>query len=122
MRLVRHRPGDGPAGPVVEKPLQQPRVLAARDDHRDLRVFGAQALNMPTNGARDVSIEALVQVERDAEDVAQVTPLPGEVIGPLGVDACMDTPDVEGLDRSGITDGLQDAPIQPLDQDDGDVA
>ena len=73
------------------------------------------------DGPRDVPVEALLDVQGHAQDVADLTPLFGQVLGAMGIHGCMERPDVGRLDRSRVADGLQHAPVDLVDQDDRHV-
>ena len=73
------------------------------------------------DGPSDVPIEALLDVQGNAKDVADLAPLFGKVLGAMRVDGCVERPDVGRLDRSRVADGLQDAPVDLVHQDDRHV-
>ena len=83
------RPGDGPAGPVVEHALEQPGVLPPGNDHADLDVSRLQLVHVAADGSGDVPVEALVDVQRDPQSRPDVRPSIGQAGGGQWVDACM---------------------------------
>src|SRR6266498_1253985 len=109
--LGREPTGDRPAGAVVEEPLHHPGVFPTGDHHGDLSVGSLDGLNVLADGPSDVAIEALGDVQRYSQDVPNLTPLLGQLLRLLRIDPSVQCADVERLNRSGISDGFEDAAV-----------
>src|SRR5439155_23362316 len=103
----------GPAGPVVEQALRDAWVLAAGKDHGDLGVACLQPVHVFADGPSDVAVEALLDVERDAEHRPGTAPLVGELRCLRWIEARVKSADVDRFDLSRIADRFEHASIQP---------
>ena len=114
--------GDALAGGVVQQPAPAVGVGPAGQQHAHLGLaVGGRLVGHLQCGPYHPAIGALDQLERQARH-AQPDPAVLQSLGPGGVDGEVHGPDLVDAEGPGVLDGPGGGQVEPVDQDQGDVA
>src|SRR5581483_4197895 len=118
--VAAERLRDPAARPVVQDALSELRVVAPRHDDRDLAVRSGLFGHVALEGARDVPVPALDDVERNGQ--SELHPPADHVLLEIGVHGRVHRPHVGRTERERVPDGADHGAIDLVDQHDDPVA
>jgi len=107
--VAPERPRDAPARPIVQEPLLQAGVVAAGQDHGDLRAPGHQLGDTAIEGSGHVAIPAFDQFERDGDP--ELHPAIDQLLLEVGVDRGVDGHHLLGSECEGVPDRTEDGSV-----------
>ena len=106
----------------MQQPLCPAAIYAPREDDRDLCFRPAGTADGVRHAPGYIPVRTVGHLKRDSELDACFAPAIEELLGPREIHRGVEGPDLRRVDRAGVADRLEDTSIQPVDQDENDVA